>query len=1000
MIRYIKNTASVVVILLIMGFLAIFLGRSDYINAAGLKTGGAGSGGFSSGGGSCPDGESNGLSFNPQEACGAAWKLVNKDNIDDVVSGFYYNKGGTPEACIDSDGGQDNSRPCRNVSDPGRDKTGTDTLAGYIFSADQCTEKGQAWVYGLYINGIQARSENGIINLYKYIEQGANENSIAGKQGAKDAYLSVGGDVALWGNFSWFCYNPDPVVTPSIEIRNASRQGTGFVSKDITAYAGETIEWKPKITANDYHSNDIEWETTLTYNGNERQEQTESYETPHLDANGYDEKTTGGYTISSGAKVEDKICRKVSVTEHGKKTAGPLCVTVIPRPWSVQPETKMKVTKDTGTTRQKSQDWSSTSETMYAYPGDKVKWIHQAKIEGGSTDQAVKLSNSPMGIPNNGSHLIQGSGEYTIQKDSSGTFGYNPKGNSNGFTPTIIGINPESEERLTQNDVGLTFCDTLNAIPGDASGSGIQVNSGNHCAEVPYHYPGCDPKVESCGSNDTSQSGISPRTEASVSQIMIDDGKVTFNYFLKNSGPTKSKELTYRPYVFVLKNGSTINDNIKKGPQTYGDFGETACNKRGMESLAQNIKYCATFTTNESNVVIGSGSGKYPDINAEYTMGFSYEFNADSLVSGISLEVGDQICSYVVVDHWNVKNNVDDGRVNASNIDCATIGKSPQINIRGADSYSGGKWASSAANLQEGGFEGGKSTSGTTSPRGSWSQYGLLVDKGTITSFGAAGYTGSNSNACKLYFANSAGSGGCSTQSSAWGNLGSGHVIDLPDGYDIDSEEEAEAQGFSEPILNSSDDNINLYNQSSGKFYIDATNKNLKITGGALQSGARIYLVVNGDITLAPSLGNGRIYPPSSITEIQNIPELTIVADNIYVAPGVTELYGTYIARKAFYSCGNTSTLPLNTDPRFGESGTCSGRTLTINGAVISQETPRLQRTFGGQEDGATGQKITSPSEIFQYTPALYLAPYERIHSNTNYDNWKTTSQKVLPARL
>jgi hypothetical protein len=193
--------------------------------------------------------------------------------------------------------------------------------------------------------------------------------------------------------------------------------------------------------------------------------------------------------------------------------------------------------------------------------------------------------------------------------------------------------------------------------------------------------------------------------------------------------------------------------------------------------------------------------------------------------------IGTEYCQYTFVEDSDY--NPGSKKATAGPV-CVTVGKSPQINIRGADSYSGGKWASSTATTNPGGFEGGKSTSGTTNPRGSWSQYGLLVEGTTtgqvqnITNFGAAGYTGySGSNACKLYFANSAGSGGCSTQSSVWGNLGAGHVIDLPDGYDIDGEEEAEAQGFSEPILNSSDGNINLYNQSSGKFYIDATNKNL-----------------------------------------------------------------------------------------------------------------------------------------------------------------------------
>lgn len=81
---------------------------------------------------------------------------------------------------------------------------------------------------------------------------------------------------------------------------------------------------------------------------------------------------------------------------------------------------------------------------------------------------------------------------------------------------------------------------------------------------------------------------------------------------------------------------------------------------------------------------------------------------------------------------------------------------------------------------------------------------------------------------------------------------------------------------------------------------------------------------------------------------------------------------------------------------------TYNGR-LTINGAVISAQTPVFRRIFGGGNNTAHSQgnteSRTATSENINYTPDLWLRPYlQRAEGEVTYD-YRTVFTTTLPVR-
>ena len=125
---------------------------------------------------------------------------------------------------------------------------------------------------------------------------------------------------------------------------------------------------------------------------------------------------------------------------------------------------------------------------------------------------------------------------------------------------------------------------------------------------------------------------------------------------------------------------------------------------------------------------------------------------------------------------------------------------------------------------------------------------------------------------------------------------------------------------------------------------------------------------------------NGNVHITSNITFSGNyagptaVPAFSIIASgNIYIAPGVTQLDGFYIAQPSsaaatngvIYTCAPTPFTAAVLD--FGLSTSCNAQ-LTVNGAFVGRQVWLLR---------AAGSISSTPAETFNYSPELWLSmPY------------------------
>jgi hypothetical protein len=404
---------------------------------------------------------------------------------------------------------------------------------------------------------------------------------------------------------------------------------------------------------------------------------------------------------------------------------------------------------------------------------------------------------------------------------------------------------------------------------------------------------------------------------------------------------------------------------------------------------------------------------------------------------------------------------------------CYEITKTPSLQLRGADSYSGAAyWGditetlcpdrsllyntapnitptpckiqdTARTNIEPSGNtssapngSGGFFATGPSSPtRGSWSQYGLLAsgvidpnssaglpittdDSGKIVSFGSAGFTtasgtatvGSDSlniqeQSCQLLFANlspSADPGNnCGTASlSNAGNLGyNNRIISLPktnraikqdtDAGTVNLDLTALTDTISkEPNFKTT--NIYTYQYKSAGSY------NLLYITGTVKRGVHLTLYVEGRVQFNSNITyQGGSQAGGNYANLAEIPNLVVYATQDIIAyPDVTQLDGTFVAGNTFSSCDTVFPM-ANGDARLGESGVCN-KQLTINGAVLSRNSPKFARTAG-----ATNTNPEQPAEIINYTPNTFLTPYYLSRGeNARGDRYRTVREQTLPARL
>ncbi len=545
-----------------------------------------------------------------------------------------------------------------------------------------------------------------------------------------------------------------------------------------------------------------------------------------------------------------------------------------------------------------------------------------------------------------------------------------------GFDPSNLNEGASISEKEAVNrhyryivksgDAGQTLCQWLRMSWNN--GSWQQRFTPKACVRIPYHYPpppNDDPKDKS--------SGIVPTTIAQQDKVQAGD-TVTFDYRVDNpTGPTKTRPFRYHNYTFILKRGASLpadKDDRPTYPKFWDGRGVSCKGGRslGGQYLSGQIDPCVGWDTgrDDEDVVLDvGGSNKRSKSYGIYGGG------------GWLAQPGDKICSYIAVDNnWSVKNDQSADTFRASNIACAVVTKSPNLNLSGSDSYA--KDGFTGSDVRENKVPG-------TDKRGSYSQYGLLTgDKNGVTSFGSAGYTtASQANykfACKLSYANT--------------DKAQGDCNDLkwlkPAGL-LKKPLSIPSKPASTKSIPPGDVNFDYMQGSYHK------SGDLAIGDNILKPRKHITIFVDGDVTIK---GNISIDWSTQYHNLSDIPSFTIMANNIKVEPWVALITGTYVATDHFESCkdaNNPADLGMLPPP----NSKCQHK-LKVNGAIVSGGSPVFRRTFGAgnrqEDDQWKTDRISSTAEWINYTPNLWLTTSNGSSGN-QLEGLTTTQVTNLPVR-
>lgn len=281
------------------------------------------------------------------------------------------------------------------------------------------------------------------------------------------------------------------------------------------------------------------------------------------------------------------------------------------------------------------------------------------------------------------------------------------------------------------------------------------------CATVPYHYPGCSAYGFNSNCNNTWNSpdpsfncafegsceGETPKTGAGVNAVVNNEGddfildgqNVKFNYTITNYGPSKTKSIGYKIYIFRMGNGYSIDQAEDRVSRLFGynRMSEVPISVRTRSAIINpnsSKRISSEGPTYSGNVQLGNPS---TSTRSKVLRETAYT----NLSGSMSGEVGDLICSYIVLDkNWAVYEGKSSNTMLASNLKCVSIGKRPQMQINGSDSYASG------------GFVG---WSPANNMRGSYTQYAQITNSGVSSDFGSAGYTWNyHSQTARLIYAN------------------------------------------------------------------------------------------------------------------------------------------------------------------------------------------------------------------------------------------------------
>lgn len=483
-----------------------------------------------------------------------------------------------------------------------------------------------------------------------------------------------------------------------------------------------------------------------------------------------------------------------------------------------------------------------------------------------------------------------------------------------------------STHTITQSNVGNNLCRSTSASPEAWDDDGW-TESSRACVFIPYNY------------------NITPHITANVSGAVEANTSFSVTPYVTNTGPTKTRDTQWQITLMVVQPGADIPH------ETGGNSGESPC---GTYYQAPN----ATCSN------VSSGNTVFSETGARLTGSM---IAATSVTAG-DYEVGTHICYAFSVQPRSSSNN----QWAHSAPVCLVIGKKPKVQVWGNDLSAGGivRGSTSVKNI-----------SGTNRTFGSWVEYGVFAEgiiSGVASGSAFAGPGFNSTDFCRysrLSFTSS-GTSTC-TPSTVLGSYQLSRTIpDIASSFPVNAADLSRDLG-DDITIDLSNDSLQGVYTAGGSITINGGDAGQFINRGQ-------WIVINAPESTVTINGDIR-YTSEVLNEINDIPQVVIIANNINITSAVNNIDAWLIASANINTCSSVGiNSPLS-------SSICNNQ-LTVNGPVISQKL-YLRRTAGS----GTGDHSGDPAEVFNLRPDAYLWSVSRANASGQIQTVDTTE---LPPRF
>lgn len=482
---------------------------------------------------------------------------------------------------------------------------------------------------------------------------------------------------------------------------------------------------------------------------------------------------------------------------------------------------------------------------------------------------------------------------------------------------------PYTRYTVTQNDVGKSLCQRIAWRDRASDAVGQWGRAGYACANIPYSYQ------------------LTPSMTVNPSTV-IEPGEDTMSVdaMMRNTGSTKSRQVSSMTTRIIIPKGTSLPSTITTSTYTGSDITQAACAYFNVPGR----KACTVQARNVVGHVFAANS------NTQLPAG-----RYDDTISGLNLEVGDRLCYVASVNQYSASTPASGWR--HSPVRCVEVAKSPKVQIKGGDLMVGRNLPGGSGGLADAEVATSLTTKTIGAEKrvfGSWMEFGIFAPGAVQASSGAAiaGATG----------------GDLTMQTAKIRNP-------------LTFENSIEIGKFS--------DDMGTMGDLRAQFNVPASN----CGGAALASRDGVYNCTNA-LSLSGNIPTGKTvvmqaprititgnitYSSGQITSLAEMPQLVLIANEIVIEAGVTNvdawLVSDAVANGTIVTCPDaqggawmpTSYVTGSGGTR-GLTASICANTLQVNGPTMANKL-FLRRT-AGSDTGANGN---DPAEIFNLRADAYL---------------------------